>query len=356
MIEKDFVYGIIDGYYGTLWSEKVLCDYALFCREYGHSFFIYAPKAEAYLREKWFEPFSQEQCESLARVRQSFKEQGIAFGIGFSPYGLNVLDEEAKQKLSVKMRQLNALNLDILGIFFDDLNKEDISEDLGSNQVDIAHYIASISSAQRYITVPTYYSYDAILQRVLGEIPPQYFEQFSHIDAQFDIFWTGRHIVSDGYTRTELQQVAEIFGRKPFIWDNYPVNDMAYKKDFLLVMGLTGRSYDLVYDTAGIAFNPMIQPYMSAIPMSTAQQLFSGEDYNPRQAYLTNMKKLCGKELANAIDDNLNYFILNGLRNTELSNLKRMKELFASFKDSNEKRFTAEIIDLIDVYMAQKSK
>ena len=344
-----FSYGVIMGYYGPIWSDTALSAYSDFCKQYGHSYFIYAPKEETLLRQEWAKPFTESQLQALKQIRDYFEDKGIKFGIGLSPYGLNKLNDQGRAELKAKIEQINCINPTIFGVFFDDIDKSAICAELGKEQVAIAAYAASISSAASFITVPTYYTHDQILQRVLGPTPPNYFADFSSLDEQFSIFWSGTHIISMGYTQGELDRMAEIFKRKVMVWDNYPVNDPPYLADYLRIFALTARPQELTSSMAGIAFNPMVQPYLSMIPLATAKDSFLPH-YNPRQAYLEALDTLCGKKLAHMIDQYLNYFLLNGIRRTEMSNIDRMVELFSSCTDEREQKFTRELIDLLNFY------
>ncbi|MCC8371338.1 MAG: protein O-GlcNAcase [Rickettsia endosymbiont of Pseudomimeciton antennatum] len=346
-LTNEFSYGVIMGYYGPIWSDEALSDYADFCVQYGHKYFIYAPKKEILLRENWATPFTEQQIQRLVQIRDKFENRGIKFGIGLSPFGLNSLDDTGKAKLKVKIDQINSINSTILGIFFDDIDKASIYPELAIAQVEVAEYAATISTAKSFISVPTYYSNDQILQRALGPTPPTYLTDFSKIDQKFSIFWTGEHILSSGYTENELDTISKIFKRKVVLWDNYPVNDTVYLTDYLRIFAITARPAELSSWVSGIAFNPMLQPYMSMIPMATAKNLFSSTWYNPRQAYLQVLNELCGAKLAQAIDQNLPYFLWRGIKRTEPVNIDRMLKLFGLFTEQREQKFTSEIIQLL---------
>lgn len=83
-----FSYGIIMGYYGPVWSNEVLIEYADFCKKYGYKYFIYAPKMDKLLRDNWNIFFTESRVQELKNIRDTFEEKGVAFGIGLSPLGL----------------------------------------------------------------------------------------------------------------------------------------------------------------------------------------------------------------------------------------------------------------------------
>jgi len=345
-----FTYGVVAGYYGPIWSVETFQDYASFCKDYGYSYFIYGPKKDSSLREGWATPFTDQQIENLTQIRNAFESQGVAFGLGLSPYGLNSLDDKSKKTLAAKIKQINDINPSILGVFFDDIEKESVSADLGVGQVAVAEYSASVSNAKAFISVPTYYSHDQILQRVLGPTPPRYFSDFAALDAQFDVFWTGEHIISAGFASDEIAAISQKLKRDVTIWDNYPVNDPSYLNDYLRLFGLTSRAKQDIGSAKSIAFNPMLQPYASMIPLATARNLYSDKDYRPREAYLQAMLDLCGPEFAVTVDQNLNYLVLRGLQLTEQSNINRMIEEFSRFKTGKAATFAADFLALLQKY------
>ena len=47
--------GLIEGYYGKLWSWQAREETIAFLKLHGYDFYIYAPKADPYLRKRWRE-------------------------------------------------------------------------------------------------------------------------------------------------------------------------------------------------------------------------------------------------------------------------------------------------------------
>src|SRR5690606_38231537 len=92
----------------------------------------------------------------------------------------------------------------------------------------------TLSSADRIILCPTYYSDDPVLERVFGERPHNYWQNLGEqLDSRTDIFWTGPRVCSEHFNVEHLHAVGQRLGRKPFLWDNYPVNDGAIKSRHL---------------------------------------------------------------------------------------------------------------------------
>ena len=79
--------GVIEGFYGRPWSWDARTDYATFLARQGFDFFVYAPKSDARLRKAWREDWPADDWRALERLRAAYRERGVAFGIGLTPYG-----------------------------------------------------------------------------------------------------------------------------------------------------------------------------------------------------------------------------------------------------------------------------
>jgi len=126
--------GVIEGFYGEPWSWGERADYAGFLRKHGFSFYIYAPKADGYLRKKWREPFPKVIEEKLAKLSAQCHSAGIEFGVGFSPYEiyLSAFDLEVKKLLQNRVDAFNRIGVDKLCILMDDMKGDlpDLAGDL----------------------------------------------------------------------------------------------------------------------------------------------------------------------------------------------------------------------------------
>ena len=78
--------GIIEGFYGPLWQWAERRALVSQLAPAGYRFYLYAPKADAYLRRRWYEPHPPEQAEQLQAFADFCRQQGVRFGVGLSPY------------------------------------------------------------------------------------------------------------------------------------------------------------------------------------------------------------------------------------------------------------------------------
>lgn len=306
--------GIIEGFFGRSWSWQDRHDYAEFLHGNGYHFYIYAPKSDGHLRKNWQTPWPQETFERLKNLRATFRKHQIKFGIGLSPYEI-YLDAQSGQKAQLlkKIHELNQLEPDILCILFDDM-RGDLPH-LAQIQTELLHAVTEVAQATQIIFCPTYYSFDPVLEKVFGQKPDNYWEDLGkQLDKKIDIFWTGPKVCSEHYSNEHLAQVTHLLQRKPFLWDNYPVNDGAIKSRLLQLRAFNQNHGQLHGQIAGHAVNPMNQPWLSRIPLASLQHAYQKENnYDPEQVFIQTCRQLCGDKLANLIIEDVGLFQDQGL-------------------------------------------
>lgn len=91
---------MIEGVFGKPWSWSARLSGAKFLGDHGYQFYIYAPKAEPFLRRLWREPMPAEVVERLSEFRGHCRDSGIRFGVGLTPFEIYLhYDTEAKVRL-----------------------------------------------------------------------------------------------------------------------------------------------------------------------------------------------------------------------------------------------------------------
>jgi hyaluronoglucosaminidase len=265
----NFSRGIIEGFFGRSWSWQARQNYASFLKQNNYQYYIYAPKADRYLRRQWAEPWPDADYTHLQQLGQVYRQANIAWGIGITPFEIHhSFDDQTKAQLDCKIRSINNLQPDILAILFDDMRGDDAN--IAQVQAAVTHRIMEQSTASSFIMCPTYYSTDPVLDKVFGDRPANYLEALGQLlDAAVHVFWTGEKVCSTAYPAAHLQEITVQLGRKPFIWDNYPVNDGAKICKFLHLRPFGESAEHLAKWTAGHAINPMNQAYLSQIPLMT---------------------------------------------------------------------------------------
>lgn len=291
--------GVIEGYYGTPWGWDVRAETMRLLAPHGYRFFLYAPKADAFLRKRWREPHPPDVADDIAAFSAACRKEGVRFGVGLSPFELyRAFDAEAKAALADKLAALDALGLDDLAILFDDMRGD--LPGLAATQADIVHWIGARTKARRLVMCPTYYTDDPVLDRVFGARPPTYLADLgAALDPAVGVFWTGEEVCAKEISPGHLARVANTLGRKPVLWDNYPVNDGPRMSAHLHMRAFTGRPAAIGAHLQAHAVNPALQPVLSRIPLLTLPESYAkGDAYEYGAAFDRAAKTVAGADLA----------------------------------------------------------
>lgn len=298
--------GIIEGFFGRPWSWKARSDLVTLLARHGYSFYIYAPKADPFLRRRWDELHPVDEAEALRRFARHCKVQGMRFGVGLSPFEVyQNFDEKARQALTEKLAFLDSLDIDELAILFDDMSGD--TPDLAQKQLDIIDWIHHRSGAETITVCPTYYSDDPVLDRVFGQRPERYLETLGNaLPGTVNIFWTGEEVCSREISAGNLTRVAGLIKRKPVLWDNYPVNDGPRMSQHLHLRGFTGRHAAIGDHLTGHAINPALQPTLSCIPAITLAACYRQRDnYSYMAAFRKAAREVLGESLAGFVEQDI---------------------------------------------------
>jgi hypothetical protein len=319
--------GVIEGFFGKPWGWPARLGGVDFLREAGFDFYIYAPKGDPYLRRKWREPMPRHTLEQLAALGARCRTRGIDFGIGLTPFEIYLgYDAPARECLRAKVQELNETGADTLAVLFDDM-RGDVAG-IAEQQARVIAEITGWSNARRFLMCPTYYSYDARLTREFGAPPQAYLRDLGRLlDPRIDCFWTGEKIISHGYSAQHLRGVAAALGRKPFIWDNHIANDAKTRSNHLY-LDPSADSWSLAAEAAaGLAINPMNQPYLSRIALCGYRHLLTaGAD--ARSALPGICRELAGPRLAELICEDAGLLQNEGLSRLDAATRGRLLDRY----------------------------
>jgi hyaluronoglucosaminidase len=298
--------GIIEGFYGKPWTWEARAETASFLAPYGYRFYLYAPKFDPYLRRRWQEPYPNNLADRLRTLSAHCQNIGVRFGVGLTPYELfNHFDDASRSALSEKLRFFDEIGVNDLGILFDDMRGD--VPDLARNQIAIVEWAASRTNATRIIVCPSYYSDDPVLDKVFGDRPQHYVEDLGDgLDKSIEIFWTGEEVISREYSVGHLERVTNQLQRKPFLWDNYPVNDGQRMSQYLHIRGFTGRPASSADHVAAHGVNPALQPTLNRIPCVTLSDSYRlGDAYQYGESFRHACKDVLGPQLGALVREDL---------------------------------------------------
>lgn len=323
--------GIIEGFYGPMWrwaDRRALMEVL---QPHGYDFYWYAPKADRFLRRAWQEPHPPEAAEDIARFARWCDDRGVGFGIGLSPWEVfNHFDEAARRALAAKLDFFESVGVGRLAVLFDDMKSD--TPDLAARQGGIIDWIRQRTGFRQLAVCPSYYSDDPVLDRVFGQRPPGYLEDLGKaLHPSVDVLWTGEEVCSREISAGHLRRVAGQLGRKPLLWDNYPVNDGDRMSRHLHLRGVTGRPAANAGLISGHAINPALQPTLTAIPAVTlAQSYQQGDDYCYGDAFRVAAQQVAGDELAEMLQQDLLVLQDTGLGRLSDGGQARLRERYGS--------------------------
>jgi hypothetical protein len=323
--------GVIEGFFGRSWEWRDRLTCIDFLRDRGYRFYIYAPKADPFLRRRWREPLPAQTLVRLSELRGRCRARGSSFGIGLTPFEIYLnYDVAAQASLRSKVEQINDIGADMLCILFDDMRGN--VEGLADLQAKVIADICAWSKAKRFIVCPTYYSYDPLLARVFGSPPKTYLRDFGRLlDTSIDVFWSGEKVISDGYSAVHLSDVAAEIGRKPFVWDNYISNDSKIRTNHLF-LDPTAGSWELpANQAAGLAINPMNQPYLSRIALAGYQHLLTQDPASRQRTTFAGIcRELCGSQLAERLVSDFDLLQKTGLNQIDPDTRRKLLDWYGS--------------------------
>lgn len=279
-VSKDFLTGVVEGFYGRFWSFDTRLAYADYLGEAGLNTFLYCPKGDPYLRRRWQDDWPAPIWNELLQLSSAYRRRGINWGVGLSPvelyrkYGISQRDQ-----LRRKVERLGELATPIMAILFDDMPGD--MDALASRQAEIVADIYHWAPDIRVLVCPTYYSFDPVLEQYFGQMPRDYWEQLGReLPADIEIFWTGNRVCSQTIDVGDIKDIVQRLGRPVTLWDNYPVNDGAVRSNFLYLSKLSGRLPALRPLIRGHLCNPMNQGILSLPALSGLAELYGNGGFD----------------------------------------------------------------------------
>ncbi|HLE56643.1 MAG TPA: beta-N-acetylglucosaminidase domain-containing protein, partial [Rhodothermia bacterium] len=103
-----------------------------------------------------------------------------------------------------------------------------------------------------------------------------------------------------------VERVTQQLERKPFLWDNYPVNDGQRMSQYLHLRGFTGRPSALKETIAAHGINPALQPTLTRIPALTLADSYRlGDAYQYGESFRKAAVEVLGDELGMRVREDL---------------------------------------------------
>jgi hyaluronoglucosaminidase len=270
------VRGVIEGFYGPPWSHEARVAVLEFLAERGMNAYVYAPKSDPKHRDRWRDAYDPDESARFAQLADRTSDLGIRFGFALSP-GLDIdyRDERDRGALVEKVAPLLDVGVEWIILALDDIPSR---SGLADDQADLTCWLHDALRARRGGThmtlVPTEY---------VGTRPTAYLRRLAAgLPRDIEVMWTGPTVCSPVIRADHARGwAAALDGRRPTLWDNYPVNDTTMDRS-LHLGPYRGREPELTDEVAGVLCNPMIQARASQVALATAADfLCAPERYDP---------------------------------------------------------------------------
>ena len=337
--------GVIEGFFGPQWRWAERAAGVRFLAEQGFDFYVFAPKRCDALRRRWDAPWPAGEWRRLAALRERCREAGLAFGVGLSPFALyRRFDREGERRLAERVEALNRLDLDLLGILFDDMPAG--VPDIVWRQCRIVERVRTLSNASAVALCPTWYSDDPVLDAFSGPRPSGLSrDPGRRARPRGARVLDGPRVCSALIDRRHLEGVRRRLGRPVLLWDNYPVNDGPRMSRHLHLRAFTGRSELPGAPLSGHVANPMNAAHLSRIPLATLAMLYADPaGYEPRRALRAALGRLCDEETASCLLEDHERFQDIGLDGLAPSDRRALRRRYGVL----ESPFAAEVAAWLD--------
>ena len=256
--------GVVEAFYGPPLSHEDRVDLLEWVARWGFNCYGYAPKDDPLHRQRWREPYGEEDRARFADLLERGRDAGIDVALVLSP-GLDWRGSDDEPALVEKLSVFRDLGASVLGIAWDDVPPG--GADLGTTHGRaIAAAVEGLGDGVRWITCPTDYATAVptpYLQAYAAEVPPG-----------VEIMWTGPSIVSPSVTADGARVMADVFGRAPLFAENFPVNDGAMS-DVLHLGPYPSRPEDFPAATTGVFCNLMPRSRASWVGLALAARFWS---------------------------------------------------------------------------------
>lgn len=272
--------GVIEGFYGQPWSFTDRRAVIEFLAARGMNAYVYAPKSDPKHRDRWRDAYDPSELVDFRALVAHAMQHDTRFGFALSP-GLDIEYGSARDRDALVEKLAPLVDLDVAWVV---LALDDIPNrpGLAIDQAELAAWLLDALHRRRadlrLTLVPTEY---------VGTRPTPYLESLAGaLPPEVDVMWTGPTVCSPAVRAADARAwAAALAGRRPLLWDNYPVNDGTMVRS-LHLGPYRGREPELTDELDGVLCNPMLQAHASQVPLATAADfLCHPEEYDPEASW-----------------------------------------------------------------------
>lgn len=302
--------GTIEGFYGAPWSHADRVDQLRFYGRMKLNTYVYTPKDDPYLRERWRQEYPKDRLAELGKLVRAAKDNHVRFTYAVSP-GLSICYSDNKDVAALKRKLESVYRLGVrsFSVPFDDISYDKwncsgdeqrygkpSSKAAGKAQAELLNtmqheFVDKHDDLRALETVPTEYSdtEDSPYKRVIR----------NQLDPSVLVMWTGEGVIPTGITRKQARRANKVWGRKVYLWDNYPVNDYDDTAGRLLLAPYEKREPGMSAELSGLVLNPMNQSHASKVALyGGAAYAWNDTGYDPQRAWRAAAEHFSGGDRA----------------------------------------------------------
>ncbi|NYH79097.1 hyaluronoglucosaminidase [Actinopolyspora biskrensis] len=298
--------GTIEGFYGSPWTHAERMDQLAFYGSVKLNTYVYAPKDDPYHREKWRDPYPTDRFEQLRDLVEQAAAHHVKFVFAVSPgQSICFSDEQDRQALIAKLQAMYDIGVRSFSVPFDDISYTEWNcsadrerygapspEAAGRAQAELingleSEFVDTHPGTLPLQTVPTEYS-DA-------ERTPYKTALSGELSPSVEVMWTGDGVIPEDVSVSDAAAAAEVWGREPMLWDNYPVNDFDATEGLLMLGPYAKREKGLTKKLDGLIINPMNQAAASkVVEISAADFAWNSTGFDAERAWHQAAEYLAG--------------------------------------------------------------
>lgn len=284
------VRGAIEAFYGAFYTFPERKDLIRFLGRHGFNYYLYGPKNDRQHRMRWWDPYPEAVMDDFGEAIHVATGVGVEFCYAIS-FGvpMKYASQEDFDLITAKLMRFYQRGCRSFGVLLDDITE-------GFNHAVNRNAFRTVGDAHVAITNRLYRWAQALPEPCrLAVCPSEYWGRapFSDYLRDFgarllpgiDVFYSGPNICAHAITVDDVRGFAEMIGRPPVIWDNYPVNDLQMRGE-MHIGPLRNRDPRLPEVCRGFVSNLMAQEEASKIPLLTiAEYVRAPVRYEPARAW-----------------------------------------------------------------------
>lgn len=272
--------GVVEGFYGTPWSQEARLSQLDFYGKYKMNVYIYGPKDDPYHRDKWRVEYPEAEAKKLQVLLERAKMRGVNFYWAIHP-GVDIKwTTEDRDALMAKLEKMYQLGVRSFAVFFDDIWGEGAKADKQAellNYVD-ANFVQKKHDVAPLVLCPTIYN-----RAWSGNGDKYLLTLGENLNKGIEVMWTGNSVVHC-IDRESMEWINDRIKRKGYIWWNYPVSD--YVRDHILLGPTYGNGLDIAPLLSGFVSNPMEHAEASKISLySIADYTWNMKHYDQKTSW-----------------------------------------------------------------------